>query len=165
MTRVCVGGAVDRRRESARRRHRRACKGGQEEEPRGVLSDLQSSPAFQPQTFLQSALGDLNSPPILRRCWSLLQPPQVPAPAKTFAVRCLADTLALPWAHHHSTSASGEALQYSGDCSCLPAQGLGAILNYYYYCLTEEPDCLSINSAFPISCMPRIMTLKRTETR
>ena len=37
-------------------------KGGQEEEPRGGLPNLQSSPAFRPHTFLQNALGDLNSP-------------------------------------------------------------------------------------------------------
>ena len=94
-----------------------------------------------------------------RRSWSLL-PPQVQAPAKTSAACCLADALALPWAHHHSTSASGEALQYGGDCNCLTAWGWGAILNYFY-CWTEEPDCVSINSAFLVSCTPWIMTLKR----
>ena len=31
-------------------------------EPRGGLSDPQSSPAYQPQTLLQSTLGDLDSP-------------------------------------------------------------------------------------------------------
>ena len=101
----CVGGAVDRRRVSAHRRRRRACKGGQEKEPRGGLPDLQSSPVFRPQMFLQNALGDLNSQANLRCSWSLL-PPQVQAPAKTSAVCCLADALALPWAHHCSTSAS-----------------------------------------------------------
>ena len=156
----CVVGAIDQRRESARKRRRRAHKGGQEEEPRGGLTDLQSSPAFRPQTFLQNALGDLNSPANLRRSRSLL-PPQVQAPAKTSAVCCLADALALPWAHHCSISASGKALQCGGDCSCLPAWGQGAILNYYYNCLMEEPDCVSINSLFPISCIPRIMTLKK----
>ena len=35
--------------------------GRQEEEPRIGLPDLQFSPAYQPQTFLQNALGDLNS--------------------------------------------------------------------------------------------------------
>ena len=65
-------GAIDQRRESARKRRRRAHKGGQEEEPRGGLTDLQSSPAFLPQTFLQNALGDLNSPANLRRSRSLL---------------------------------------------------------------------------------------------
>ena len=35
--------------------------GGQEEEPRGGLPNLQLSPASWPQTFLQNALGDLNS--------------------------------------------------------------------------------------------------------
>ena len=59
-----VGGAVDRRRESTCRRHRSTRREveGEEEEPRGGLPDLQSSPAFWPQTFLQNALGDLNSP-------------------------------------------------------------------------------------------------------
>ena len=54
-----MGGAVDWRRESARRRRRRAREVGQEEEPRGGLPDLQSSPAFWPQMFLQNALGEL----------------------------------------------------------------------------------------------------------
>ena len=46
----------------------------------------------------------------------------------------------------------------------LPTRGQGAILNYYYYCLTEEPDWVSINPVFPTSCMSLIMTLKKTET-
>ena len=33
---------------------------GGEEEPRGGLPDLQSSPAYLPQTSLQGTLGDLN---------------------------------------------------------------------------------------------------------
>ena len=49
-------------------------KGGQEEEPRGGLPDLQSSPAFQPNMFLQNALSYLNSPANLRRSWSLPLP-------------------------------------------------------------------------------------------
>ena len=70
----CVGGAIDRRRESTRRIRRRACKGGQEEEPKGGLPDLQSSPAFRPQMFLQNSLGDLNSLANLGRSWSLMSP-------------------------------------------------------------------------------------------
>ena len=37
----------------------------------------------------------------------------------------------------------------------------GAILNYYYNFLTEELDWVSINSPFPIGCMPWIMMLKK----
>ena len=39
---------------------------GEEKEPRGGLPDLQSSPAYWPQTFLQNALGDPNSPAIYK---------------------------------------------------------------------------------------------------
>ena len=34
----------------------------------------------------------------------------------------------------------------------------------YYYCLMEDPDSISIKSAFPIRCTPWIMMLKKTET-
>ena len=103
-----VGGAVDWRRESTRKRRRSTVRGG--EEPRGVLPDLQSSPAYQPQTLLQSTKSDLNSPAIYKA--QLINAAiQVQAPAKTSAACCFADALALPWAHHRSTPASGEALQ------------------------------------------------------
>ena len=42
-------------------------RGGQEEEPRGGLPDLQSLSVFWPQMFLQNTLGDLYSPANLRR--------------------------------------------------------------------------------------------------
>ena len=40
--------------------------GWREEEPRGGLPDLLSSPAYQPQMLPPSAPGDLNSPAIYK---------------------------------------------------------------------------------------------------
>ena len=91
-------------------------------------SSVLSSPAFWPQTLLQRALGDLNSPAIYK-VPLITAAVQVQAPAKTSAACCFADALALPWAHHRSTPASGEVLQYGGDHSCQPARGRIAILN------------------------------------
>ena len=83
---------------------------------------------------------------------------------KTSAACCLADSLALPSAHHRSTPASGEALQHSGDCSCQPAQGQGAILNLLLL-LDRGAQLCKYKPCFPISYAPRIMMLKKTETR
>ena len=122
-----VGGAVDWRRESTCRRRGRPCRGGGLE-PRGGLPDLQSSPAYQSQMLLQRALGDLNKPAIYK-VQLITAAVQVQGPAKISAACCFADALALPWAHHRSTPASGEVLQYGGDHSCQPARGRIAILN------------------------------------
>ena len=59
--------------------------GPQREEPRGGLPNLQSPPAFRPQTSLQDdTLGDLKIP---------AKSKHVP---RLSAVYCLADALALP---------------------------------------------------------------------
>ena len=57
-----LGGGVDQERERARREQGGPADGGQRGGLRGGLPNLQSSPASWPQTSLQDALGDLNSP-------------------------------------------------------------------------------------------------------
>ena len=110
-----VGGAVDLRRESARRRRESTRWGG----GRSGAPDPQSSPSYRPQMLLQSALGDLKSTAIYK-VQLIPAAVQVQASSKTSPACYLADALALPWAHHCSTPASGEALQYGGDRSCQP---------------------------------------------
>ena len=151
---VDLGGGVDRRRESACRDKGGPTEGGRRRSPEVGFPNLQSSPALWPQTFLQNTLGDLNSQANLRHSWSLL-PPKSQHLRWLSAVYCLADTLALPWALHCSTSASGEAIQYGGDRSCLPTWGREAILNHYYNCLTGEPNHISITRF--LSCLLYIL--------
>ena len=53
---------IDRRRESAHRDEGDSAEGGRRRSPEVGFPNLQSSPAFWPQTFLQNTLGDLTSP-------------------------------------------------------------------------------------------------------
>ena len=64
-----LGGGIDRERERARREQRGPAESSEGPQVgaeggglRGGLPNLQSSPASWPQTSLQDALGDLNSP-------------------------------------------------------------------------------------------------------
>ena len=96
--------------------------GGGGSEPRGGLSDPQSSPAYQPQTLLQSTLGDLNSPFIYKaQLIPVADPVQAPA-----LLLMLLPCIELAIIAHQPLV---QAPQHGRVCCCTPARGRGAILN------------------------------------
>ena len=138
--------------------------GGQEEEPRGGLPNLQLSPASWPQTFLQNALGDLNSLANLRHSWSLATPS--PSTCEDFlltaALLMLLLCLELTIAEHQPLPKPNSTVVTAAVCPHRPwshPQLLLQLLDGGAQSWKYKPFFL------PINCVHWIMKLKKTETR
>ena len=156
-----MGRAVDQWRESIRRRrestHRGGWGGGG---ARGGLPDLQSSPhpPSGHRRFCRGLWVTSTTWLIIRRSWSLLLPKSkhprrlLLSAALLTLFPCLELTIVAhqPLAKHYSTMVTvAVCLHEAGEPSST------------YYCLVEDPNCVSVNSAFLISCTPWIMMRKR----